>query len=198
MSAAKKSKSMQWWHVDVAGVLACAVLTFVGYLVIVKPIAVEREELITLRSHLEQKEAQRQLAETRRKSIGDELGRAQARLDGIPVRLESVDFLNRRLAVIVEIAASSGLAIHETRSGEFEEGLRYSSVPLSLNGSGRFTECGAFLHAIYEELPDVEVTGFNFNGRPGQPGSPLTFTFSLAWYAAPSMATASPTPSTAP
>ena len=52
--------TLTWWHVDLAGIALCVVLTFVGYGIILQPIAEERDRLTAKRNELQQIQQQAQ------------------------------------------------------------------------------------------------------------------------------------------
>ena len=85
------------------------------------------------------------------------------------------------------------MIIHETRSGDVVDGPRYLTVPVEISGSGPYSKCAAFLHLLRNELPDVEVFGFELGGNPANPDSRSIFRFDLGWYAASTQVAASST-----
>ncbi|MCP3904438.1 MAG: hypothetical protein GY715_12490 [Planctomycetes bacterium] len=173
-----------WWHVDLAGVAVCAVLTLMGYGVIVQPIAHERDRLTAKRTELQQLDQQAQLVGNSRASLEQELSRVRHDIAGSTVHLESVAHLNGRLARLLELAAESGMQVDETRSGETRSGTWHQAVPVHVSGRGTYTSCARFLHGLEARLPDVEVIAFNLVGSPAQRSEGASFSFELAWYAA--------------
>ncbi|MHC5113196.1 MAG: type 4a pilus biogenesis protein PilO [Planctomycetota bacterium] len=176
--------TLTWWHVDLAGVALCVVLTFVGYGIILQPIADERDRLTAKRNELQQIQQQAHLAETSRTSLEEELKDVRQRIEDSAVHLESAAHLNGRLARLLALATDSGMQVDETSSGDTEDGQWHRTVPVRVSGRGSYTSCARFLHGLQAKLPDVEVLAFNLVGTPAQRSQGATFRFELAWYAA--------------
>ena len=136
------------FHLHLVGGVTLIALTLLGYVIIVRPLAQERQMLSTLQGRLV--EAQLEAAQAR--STGDRLAADLQVVEGAlaesRVRLETVDCLNQRLAEIVAVTADVGLVIHETRSGEVQPGPRYDTVPIVLAGSGPYPKCALFFHHL--------------------------------------------------
>jgi len=178
--------SLTWWHVDLAGVALCALLTFVGHGLIVQPISRERDRLVARRAELEQLEQQARLTVTSRTSLEEELDDVRERIEDSAVQLESVAHLNGRLARLLALAADSGMQVDETQSGDASDHEWHQTVPVRVSGRGSYTSCARFLHGLQARLPDVEVLAFNLVGTPAQRSQGARFRFELAWYAAAS------------
>jgi Tfp pilus assembly protein PilO len=172
------------WRIDAAGVGACLAITILGVLVVVQPAvrvrmdqASLREELLTLREQVAELEG----ARTRMK---EELGRLDDRLAANRLQLQGPEHLNTRMARIIESAASSGIVIDETRSGQAGRAELYQAVPVELSGTGSYPGCTAFLHGLHDQLPDTGVVSFELTGNPGRAAERGRFRFNLVWYAA--------------
>jgi hypothetical protein len=177
-------------NIDVIGFAACAGLTLLGFLGIIQPISRMRGEVATLRTQLAIAERDTEAVGESRTRLSGQLTRVKIELDASPVHLKSVDQLNRRLAHLVDLAAESHVLLDETRAGDTKHGDRYETVPIAVSGSGTYPDCAVFLHRIHEELPDIEVLGFDLSGNPGSPRPNTQFQFELAWYAAGATANA--------
>ncbi|MHC4219419.1 MAG: type 4a pilus biogenesis protein PilO [Planctomycetota bacterium] len=180
------------WHIDAAGLVACAVLTLLIVLFAIRPVvrhhaqrAARRSQLVEQRRRAEDLEASHRTLEGQRQRLTDEVAASR-------VQLEPTEFLNARLALIVELASASGIDIHETRPGKFREYPRYRAVPIRLAGKGTYPDCAAFFHRLHESLPDTGVVAFELSGNPGQSSPIASFRFDLLWYAAPALAGAAP------
>ena len=64
-------------------------------------------------------------------------------------------------------------------------------MPIVLSGQGSYSDSAAFLHRLHQSLPDTGVVAFELSGQPGR-GKKTQFRFNLVWYAAPTLAEASP------
>lgn len=171
-------------QIDAIGVGACVVALAAGFIVVVKPITVQRQELAALHEELRSAEMAAGQVRSEQQRLNDDLAGVQSRLNAVPVHLEPVEEQNMRIARIVELASDSGITIHESRSGTLHEGLRFSSVPIEVSGSGAYPACAQFLHRVYRELPDVEVVRMELRSDPSDPRAPASFSFCFTWYAA--------------
>lgn len=177
-------------QIDVGGVTACMILTALAYVGVVRPVASERAALATLRGEVAAEERKENAIQTAQRRIESELALVRGELEASPVRLEAVAKLNQRLARIEKTAEESGLLIHKTSSSEAVSGNRYDTVPIEVSGSGTYPDCARFLHRLKQDLPEVEVLGFELSASPGEPRARPAFRFDLAWYAAPAVASA--------
>ena len=81
------------------------------------------------------------------------------------------------------LAANQGLQVEAIEPGEASGSVRYSTVPIRINGRGKYPQFAKFLRALREELPDTSVTDINLSG--GGSTTAATSTLNLLWYAAP-------------
>lgn len=178
------------WHLDVAGVGALALLTVAAYSMILAPIARNRTRVAGARAELALIQGRTLETQRTEAAVNAELTRVQTELEASPVRLERSDGLNRRLARLMSVATDSGLVINESQAEDVVAGSRFDLVPIVVTGSGSYPSCARFFTRLSEELPDIEVLGFNISGQPSNPDAVATFRFDLSWYAAPSVAAA--------
>ena len=182
--------TLRCWHIDAIGLLACALLTGVAYVAVVSPVLQKHSERSELRTQLAEKRdritslslMERQLAR-QVAQLGEDLALSE-------VRLEPPQYLNTRMALIVELASATGIVINQTRAGEVRPGERYQTVPIFISGSGSYSKSAAFIHLLRDRLPDTGVVSFQLSGNPGKPESTGAFRFELIWYAAPTRADA--------
>ncbi len=172
------------WKIDAAGAAGCLLLSLVGYTTIIAPMRRAAAEIHALESELTVEQQRSKQVERSRGRHQRALARLQSDLGATALELEPVNRLNRRLARIVELASTSGLQIHETRSGKTTSGAYYDTVPLDLTGEGSYPNCAVFLRRLSEELPDVAVLGFDLTGDVGRLRAEPGFQFRFAWYAA--------------
>lgn len=172
------------WKIDAAGAAGCLLLSLVGYTTIIAPMRRAAAEVDALESELTVEQQRSDQAERSRRRFQRALARLEDDLGATALDLEPANRLNRRLARIVELAYTSGLQIHETRSGTTTGGPYYDTVPLELTGEGSYPNCAVFLRLLSEELPDVAVLGFDLTGDVGRLRAEPGFHFRFAWYAA--------------
>ncbi len=173
-------------YVDLIGAAGVLVLSAVGFFAVVRPIIARQSERAQLRSTFrEQLVLVERLGEASR-LLTNQLSLVGQQLREGHVQLQPPHYLNARMATIVELASTSGIVIHETRSGVVSKARQYQSVPIHLYGEGSYTHCAAFLHHLHERLPDAGIVGFELIGHPGKPTAPDSFRFDLVWFAAAS------------
>ena len=88
-----------------------------------------------------------------------------------------------RLSALSSLASDQGLQVEAIEPGEASGSVRYSTIPIRINGRGKYPQLVKFLRALREELPDTSVTDVNLSG--GGSTTSATFTLNLLWYAAP-------------
>jgi len=174
----------RWWRIDAAGVTACLFVTALSYLSLVRPVLERQEEsghLVPLLSQKEQavQDARASLAALRR-SMDD----TQAALEDQPLRLESQDRVNSRLARLADLASQAGLEIHQMLPEQARAGERYNVVPIMLSGSGDYRKVTRFMRDVHESFADVAVVGFDLSSGRAEPGQ-ARFEVGLAWYTMP-------------
>ncbi len=190
MTAPDKT-TLRCWHIDALGLLACALLTGVAYVAVVSPVLQKHSDRSALRAQLADKHDRTISLRQMERQLGGQVEALRKDLALSEVRLEPPQYLNTRMALIVELASATGIVINETRSGEVRPGERYQTVPIFISGSGSYSKSAAFIHVLRNRLPDTGVVGFELSGNPGKPEATGAFRFELIWYAAPARADAS-------
>jgi Tfp pilus assembly protein PilO len=176
------------WRANAIGLGCCAALTVAAYLITVSPILRSEAERAGMQAHIDEQAERVMSLDEARDRLRKQLEAARAQVAASHVQLQSSEFLNSRLALIVELASSSGIEIYQSRPGKMIDTPRYQAVPISLSGVGSFTDCAAFLHRLHETLGDTGVVAFELTGKPEAPNTPASFRFELVWYAAPPLA----------
>jgi Tfp pilus assembly protein PilO len=183
--------TLRCWHIDALGLLACALLTGVAYVAIVAPVLQKHSERSALRDELAEKRDRISALAQMERQLGGQVAELREELALSEVRLQPPQYLNTRMALIVELASAIGIVINETRAGGVKPGERYQTVPIFISGSGSYSKSAAFIHVLRGRLPDTGVVGFELSGNPGKPEATGKFRFELIWYAAPARADAS-------
>lgn len=173
---------------DAVGLGFCAALTVAAYLVIVNPMIRSESERAAAQAHVDELRERVVSLDGSRRQLRTQLDSARQQVAASHVQLQSSEFLNSRLALIVELASTSGIEIYQSRPGRMVDTPRYQAVPISLAGVGSFTDCAAFLHRLHDTLADTGVVAFELTGKPETPNAMASFRFELVWYAAPPQA----------
>ncbi len=179
-------------EIDAMGLLAIAGLSALFYFAALGPLlahqksaAAEQQELQIQKNKVAEVAADLQMANVRladqRKLIADN-----------PLKLESIDGLNNRLARITALATAGGLEISNLLPSTPINGSQYSTVPMQLTGTGGFASCVRYLHDLHEQLPDTACTAVKLTGTPGTT-APANFVFELSWHAAGQAVATTPT-----
>ncbi len=189
MTAPDKT-TLHCWHIDALGLLACALLTGVAYVAVVSPVLQKHSERSALRAQLAEKRDRISSLSQMERQLDAQVAQLREDLVLGEVRLEPPQYLNTRMALIVELASATGIVINQTRAGEVKPGARYQTVPIFISGRGSYSKSAAFIHVLRNRLPDTGVVSFELSGNPGKPEATGTFRFELIWYAAPTRADA--------
>ena len=176
--------------VDAIGVGSCAMLTLIAFSTVVQPIMRTQSRRASMQTELAVQHDQVTKLNASHTRLERQLSVVQQRLANSQIRLQAPDHLNARMALIVDLAATANLVLHETTSGAMKSGLRYLTFPINLSGTGTYSTCAAFLHQLHESLPDIGVVEFELSGNPSNPTAPAAFSFDLDWYAAPTLSAA--------
>lgn len=174
----------RFWRIDAAGIGVCLAITILGFLVVVRPAIRVRMDQASLRDELQTLQQQFARLDEARTRMNDGLGRLDDRLAANRLQLQGPEYLNTRMARIIESAATSGIVIDETRSESAGRAELYQAVPVELSGTGSYPGCTTFLHGLHEQLPDTGIVSFELTGHPGRAAERGQFRFNLVWYAA--------------
>jgi hypothetical protein len=191
--ALNRKSNILAWHIDVAGAVVCAGLAAIAHFGVIRPIMNRQNEAKVLELEIgalqEQTDAMRGTARRMQTALDD----ARVALADVDLTLQPAEQMNRRLADIVTLAGECGMVIDETRTDEIQRHTNHSTIPVGLSGGGSYSACAKVLNALAGRLPDVKVLAFELSNNTQRTSGNDRFTFDLAWYAAPSSATAAVT-----
>lgn len=186
----RRFNEIRAWHVDVAGAVLCILLALVAYFGVLLPITNRQSAARALEHEIAVLETEADGLQRRAEQLRADLAEARSNLADVDLTLQPAEQMNRRLADIVELAGASGMVIDETQTDEVQRHTSHSTVPVALTGTGSYTACAQFLHELSRALPDVKVLGFELSGNAAPGSGNDSFSFDLAWYAAPAIASA--------
>ncbi len=170
--------------IDAIAVGCCLALAGLVFVVGVLPLLEQRREQRQTHRQLADKHEQIEMLEATLLDMRRRQRELERGLERYPLRLASLDALNRRLAQVTDLANDAGLELDRVRPGRPAAGEHFQQVPLSVTGQGEYRAIAIFLHEARAELPDVAVRDLEIQGRPS-PDAPTTFSLDLTWYAAP-------------
>jgi Tfp pilus assembly protein PilO len=173
------------WHLDAAGVAACAVIAAGWYMGGVAPLRDAKQARLTLETELaDHTSQQKQLLETKRRQE-EQLLSLRDKIEKAATRLEPAAVINSRIRQLTELAESFGLRLDEVRPGDIATLEHYTGVPIRIAGQGSYEQVARFLHGLHHTFKDIGVTGLDLRGEPEAPDKPPTFAVQLLWYASP-------------
>lgn len=177
---------LRGWRLDAAALLACALVTLLMYVVLIRPVVNAQNEYARLLPERSEKEQTLRTAQASLNTMREQLESAREQVEQLPLRLESSAQVNTRLARLAEMAAEAGLELHEMRPSEVWAGDRYDTVPIVLSGSGNYRNVTTFMRNVHEQFADTAVVGFDLSSGGATKGQ-ATFGVGLAWYTMPAM-----------
>lgn len=202
---------------DAVGVAVCLALGAAAYFAGVEPVINARAGVEQTRRLIEEQsrhadDAERLLAAERAKQI-----ELQRQLAASAIKLDPPGDINRRLAVISEVADRCALTIQALDPGTptTDPAIgKFALVPIRFSGEGTYADVARFLHELLTvRFADVEVRALSIaTATPGAGPEPVpaatdivgprpknrsgeraAFTIDLRWYAAPAASAAAET-----
>ena len=170
--------------IDAIAVGVCLALAGLVFVVGVLPLIEQRREQRQTHHQLAEKHHQIDMLEASVLDMRRRQRELERGLERYPLRLASLDALNRRLAEVTNLAHDAGLELDRVRPGRPVAGEHFQQVPVSVTGQGDYRAVATFLHQARTELPDIALHDLDIQGRPS-PDAPTTFSLDLTWYAAP-------------
>ncbi len=173
------------WQINGAGIGVCLVVTALVYWIGIHPQFARQVEAEQARRSLQNKEADATQLVNQLTGLKRDLATVEGQLHASPLRLLPTSAINKRIAALAALAEQHHLKINQVQPGTPEPGKHYSTVPIRLSGSGRFTHVVAFMHQLHVEFKDVGVASWSVSGDPADDDDEAEFAFSLAWFASP-------------
>jgi hypothetical protein len=168
---------------DIAGAVACVILSLAAYALVVVPARSLRTAGAEFDASLRSSRAKLVQLEHERDALAVEVNRVAAALASSRIDLRPLRALNARLAALVDAASRAGIEIQETRADEATPRGRFRAVPVHLAGTGTYPQVAHFLHVLHMEMPDVEVVTFELSGKSDADEGRATLVIDLVWYA---------------
>lgn len=173
------------WQISVTGLGVCLALTAAVYAVGIHPQFARQVEAESAQRTLVQKENEAVALVNKLTRLKRDLAAVEGELEASPLRLLPTSAINQRISEMAKLAEANGLKINQVQPSQPEAGKYYSTVPIRLAGSGRFTDVVTFLHRLHVEFKDVGVSSWSVKGEPATPGAKAEFSFGLSWFASP-------------
>ncbi|MDH3583144.1 MAG: type 4a pilus biogenesis protein PilO [Phycisphaerae bacterium] len=191
MSDAAKT-SWKRWHVDVAGLVVCGLISLGFYFVSFQPILKLKAERVSAQAELKRLhlEADQRTATLTR--LRDHLAKIQQAVKTTAVQLQPVSHLNQRVSEVTALAAECGLKVDKIQPGNTRRSERFEMVPIQMAGIGSYASAARFLHRLHGTFRDTGLASFQLNASPEAAEGRTTFNLQLTWYAAPRLASARP------
>jgi Tfp pilus assembly protein PilO len=179
-------------EIDGAGAVALIVLSVLFYFAAMKPLLDRAHAEEAQRQELELRRAKAEQSALALQATTERLSELRSAIANNPQKLEPVRALNDRLGKIAALATARGLDIGDIRPGAVSVGERYSTVPISLVGTGKFQNCVRYMHDVQQKFGDTTVTAVKLTGTPDESSGTAAFQFELRWYAAPDAGVVAP------
>lgn len=173
------------WQITAAGLGVCLALTAAVYAVGIHPQFARQVEAENARRTLIQKENEAVALVNKLTGLKRQLAEVEQELEASPLRLQPTSGINQRISEMAKLAEENHLKINQVQPSKPEAGKYYSTVPIRLAGSGKFTDVVTFLNRLHSDFKDVGVSSWSVSGEPATPGAKADFSFSLSWFASP-------------
>lgn len=170
------------WRMDSIGVAVFVVLTAIAYFIEFEPAMRDRDALSAGSAALAEKRDTIAKLQSTIHTINGQI-QAQQTAQANELKLQPPAQINDRLSTLSTLATDHGLTVEAIEPGEGTTAVRYSTVPIRINGRGKYPQVARFIHALRTELPDTAVTDISIAGGGGDTAP--TVTLNLLWYAAP-------------
>jgi hypothetical protein len=83
------------------------------------------------------------------------------------------------------MAIEAGLVVDEVRPSSPVPQERFTTVPIRLTGTGRYSAVTGLLGRLRSDYHDTGITGFTLRAPPERTGEDLKVELNLVWYAGP-------------
>lgn len=183
-------KNLTLWQIDAAGICICAVLALVWYAAGLQPLAQAKAQRVAMIDEAASHEDAATKAEAEQHAAATDLDAVLKQQAQQSVKLCTVDHQTARQAELVKLATTHHLTSDEVKPGATTVGTRFTTIALSMTGTGTAVDLAEFLHDVRTLLPDFGVASFDVRGEPENTERPARFTLNFVWYAAPSGAAA--------
>lgn len=177
-------------RIDAVAMAAVAALLGAGYFVGVEPVLNARARVEEKRRDIDEQVRTASESEQLINIEQNKLAAIRRLFDSTSVQLSPLADINRRLAVISELADRHHVRIDSLNPGTEKSDPaigQFTTVPIRLAGGGGFVQVSDFLHELLsEKYPDIEVRGLSMSA-PAADAEPdkAAFAIELRWYAAP-------------
>jgi hypothetical protein len=179
------SRSRTFSTIAVTGLGVCLVITALFAVAVFLPLWSHNAEAAIQARQLDLQKLKAAQLDQDVRDLKHSLAKTQLAMSMIPLKLESDDQLNNRLAGITTFSKQCGLEIGDILPGAASPGPRYETISIHMIGQGSYRACTEFLHRLHHNFLDTAVRGFRLMGSPQDPGGPISFEFDLVWFATP-------------
>lgn len=174
----------QRWMVHVAGCGTLAVLAWLTVRFGIGPTLAEAAAIRAQDAAALALSDETDAARTALQQVRQRIEAVESQLRDVPLRVQPLSSLNRRYADIIQLAGRCGLRVSESRTEASRPETWFVRVPIRLEGRGPVNGVAMFFRQLREEIPDVEILGFQLTRVGGAEGPETMLTVDLAWYAA--------------
>ncbi len=173
------------YGIDAGGVGICVVGLLLLFFAGIRPnVHLKKAAAVQITQMQAQREKVSELQEQAAELTG-ELDDTRKALNDTVLHLMPASRVNLRISEMADLATDSKLRIDGIEPGQAVKGPLCDTVPLVLNGRGRFSDCATFLHHINNTFPDISVESLELTGNPANLSTTVEFRLQLLWYASP-------------
>lgn len=170
------------WCIDAGGVALIAALSAGAFVLGVRPALEARAQSRMLDQSAEVAETLLQERVTTLRGLSAAEAAARARVEALPGARPLAE-RSRVMTELAELAREMGVSVRELSPREPRKEARYSVVAVRLAGDCTLDELRAFVAALHQRFPDVELASLDQGASWGMASSSGPFSMDLWWYA---------------
>jgi len=172
-------------QIDAVGFVVCLLASLVVYSAWIHPLIRQRTLQVKQRSALAAQRQEYSRLEASLITVQDQLDIVKGELANSRFDMDSVNRINKRVAMLTTFFSECQLSINSVRAGASHSGRPFHVVPVYVTGTGTSAQYVQFLHRFSKEFSDMSVAAIALTGYPAKAQGMEDFKLELLWYAAP-------------
>ena len=179
---------LKWWRIYATTAAVCALATAAAYAATVRPLALRRDEQQAQAVELDAREHKAAELTASLDAWQRQVTAATRAAQETPVQLQPATRVNRRLALLAELADECGLSIDEMQPGPPVDAPYFKTVLIRVVGTGTYPSVARFMRRSRSQFRDMGVRTFRATAVNPTPGAAdASFQMEFTWFTAPAV-----------